>query len=191
MKKLPIILLVLALVVVLSAVYFYKQKGFKSYEDFVSWFKSEKKIDSLPPIVDSPPNTPKVDPPTEPPKVQPDKMPKIEDDPPPSQTPGKWHDYTEAMDLGKKNNKKILVMFGAEWCSWCKRMQKETLSNTEVKQKLDGFVLCYVDCDKQRNLADKHKIAGVPAYLIVSPQGTTAKTGSGYRSVPEFLSWLN
>ena len=44
----------------------------------------------------------------------------------------KWYGYDDGMAAGKKEGKKILISFFADWCTWCKKMDRETFSDSDV-----------------------------------------------------------
>lgn len=44
----------------------------------------------------------------------------------------KWMSVNEALEAQKKNPKKIMIKFYADWCGMCKRMDRETLANKEI-----------------------------------------------------------
>lgn len=44
----------------------------------------------------------------------------------------KWLTFTEAVELNKKEPKKILIDVYTEWCGWCKVMDKSTYTDTTI-----------------------------------------------------------
>lgn len=176
-NKLPLICLLVALAAAVGGVFFFKQKGFKSTADVTDWINGKAKNEKLAQPEEWVPTVP---------DKQPDKMPKVEDD----FQQGKWYDYATALDLSKKTSKNVYVLFSADWCTWCKKLQKDTFGDSQVKQKMNGYILCYVDTDKQRDIANKYNVSGIPHYVVVGPTGNTVKSGSGYKAPQEFLNWL-
>lgn len=47
-----------------------------------------------------------------------------------------WYKYDEGLAKAKKEKKHILVAFYTNWCGWCKRMDKNTYGDEEVKKVL-------------------------------------------------------
>jgi len=43
-----------------------------------------------------------------------------------------WVSFEEAVELNKKNPKKILIDIYTDWCGWCKRMDKDTYEKAEI-----------------------------------------------------------
>jgi thioredoxin-related protein len=44
----------------------------------------------------------------------------------------RWYSFEEAVELSRKNPRKILVDIYTDWCGFCKRMDAETFSNPHV-----------------------------------------------------------
>jgi protein disulfide-isomerase len=101
-----------------------------------------------------------------------------------------FHGYRDAMKQAKEKDKQVFVYFGAGWCEPCKEMRANVLVDKGVKEKLDRYIMSYVDVDKDPRTAKAHKVRTLPAYMIVDKNGKTIKASSGYKSAPEFLEWL-
>lgn len=48
-----------------------------------------------------------------------------------------WINFNQLSDSLKLNQKKVFVNFYAEWCSYCKEMDRTTFQNTEVIEQLN------------------------------------------------------
>jgi len=60
-----------------------------------------------------------------------------------------WVSMEKAIELAKKDNKKILIDFTTEWCRWCKVMDRETYSKSEVIRYVnDNFHAVKFDAEK-------------------------------------------
>lgn len=92
-------------------------------------------------------------------------------------------------DISAKN---ILYVFHAEWCAPCKKMERMTFGDKDVKNALQKYNVIHVDTDKQPELKAKYKVTGIPAYVIVSPTDPEKilKSGEGYKGPLEFRRWL-
>lgn len=101
--------------------------------------------------------------------------------------------YEQALEMGKNQKKDIFLFFEADWCSWCKRMEGETLSDVSVKSALEKYIIYYVDTDKEKNVVEKYKIngKGIPASVITNPYEQASKVGIGYMNAEDFIKWLN
>jgi len=96
--------------------------------------------------------------------------------------------YQEALDLSKQTGKKIFLFFESDSCYWCKKMKKEVLSNSKVKQALSNHIIFYVN---SKTIADKYRISSYPTYFITDHTETMKKRGIGYKPTQQFLWWLN
>ncbi|MBI4946326.1 MAG: DUF255 domain-containing protein [Bacteroidetes bacterium] len=43
-----------------------------------------------------------------------------------------WHTFQEAVELGKKEKKKVFIDVYTSWCGWCKVMDKNTFTNPVI-----------------------------------------------------------
>ena len=60
----------------------------------------------------------------------------------------KWITMNEALEEQKKEPKKILVHFFAQWCGLCKRMENQTYQNQEIiKYVNDNFYAVKFDAE--------------------------------------------
>jgi thiol:disulfide interchange protein len=109
----------------------------------------------------------------------------------PEVTPTEPKSYQEALSMSKKNGKQIFLFFHADWCHWCKKMERETLSKEEVKQALSNYIVYFVDTGKESSVARKYVTGGIPTYVITNHTEIVSKRGSGYKSSRDFINWLN
>jgi len=89
-----------------------------------------------------------------------------------------WYDFNRdaVLDLNHAakiaDGKKILVIAGGEWCSWCHILNKFIHSNTEVSKLLyETFVVLKVNYSEEnmnQEFFEKYpKIKGYPAFIIL------------------------
>jgi thioredoxin-related protein len=75
----------------------------------------------------------------------------------------------------KQKSKRVMVMFGGNWCKWCKALDGTFASHPEVKAVLEkGFVLVHVDSDSSGALNDAwgNPFAnGFPVLVILDADG--------------------
>ena len=93
-------------------------------------------------------------------------------------------DYKAALAQAKAQNRHVFLFFtGSDWCSWCKRLNREILSTDEFKEYA-GKKLILVELDfprgkpqsnevKEQNakLADRFKIEGYPTVIVLNSSG--------------------
>jgi len=98
----------------------------------------------------------------------------------------------QAVARAQKENKHILLIFGANWCPWCRRLHQVFAEAPAVRAQLrDNFMLVHVDAntrhDKQRNAAVQERYGnpiqqhGLPVLVVLDRDGkqlTTRETAS-------------
>ena len=68
----------------------------------------------------------------------------------------------EALAAAKKENKRVLLQFGANWCGWCHKLHKLCESDAEIAAKLKAnYIVVLVDVNKGHN-SDVDKRYGNP-----------------------------
>jgi thioredoxin-related protein len=88
----------------------------------------------------------------------------------------------QAVTRASREDKRILLLFGANWCPWCRRLHSVLTKEPRVEKKLrENFVLVYVDAntrnDKNRNAAVLEKFGqptlqhGLPVFVILDREG--------------------
>lgn len=93
----------------------------------------------------------------------------------------KWYSYEEGVTLGKSQHKKIFINFFADWCGYCKKMDKGTFIDPEIVSYLNkNFIAIKVNSDKETALASKYKVRGLPSNWFVSETGDQIGNYPGY-----------
>lgn len=89
---------------------------------------------------------------------------------------------TDALAVAKKENKRVLLQFGANWCGWCQRLHGLFQSDAAISAKLkQSFVVVLVDVNKEHN-ADTDKKYGnptknsLPVIVILDSEGKALVT---------------
>ncbi len=71
----------------------------------------------------------------------------------------KWISFEEAVELQKKNPKKIIVDVYTDWCGWCKKIDKNTYTDSEViKQIEQHFYFVKLNAEQKEEIKYKDKV---------------------------------
>jgi len=99
--------------------------------------------------------------------------------------------YNDAIQQSGELGMPIFVYFEADWCSWCKKMKSETLSNSGVQEIMKNYILVQVDTDQDQETTRKFGVRALPSYVITNCNETKLKNGEGFKSASDFAPWLN
>ena len=105
-----------------------------------------------------------------------------------------WLDnYEKALAQAKAENKAVLLDFtGSDWCGWCVKMVKETLSQKEFTDyAAKNLVLVEVDFPNKKQLSEetkkqntelktKFEAKGYPTFVLVDKDGKELGRQRGY-----------
>ncbi len=93
-------------------------------------------------------------------------------------------DHAKAAERARASDRPLVVFFtGSDWCTWCKRLEKEVFETAAFKAwAKDKVVLLELDFpsrtpqskalrEQNKQLAAKYQVEGFPTVLILDPAG--------------------
>jgi len=92
-------------------------------------------------------------------------------------------DVHTAFDIAKKENKNVMIFVEADYCSWCKKMKRRTLTEDSVVDRLSKFVVVNVDRDDADLMTVVSHIDGVPTTLFLDKNEKLLESAVGYKTV--------
>jgi thioredoxin-related protein len=102
-----------------------------------------------------------------------------------------WYDYKEARALGKSQEKKVFLYFRSDNCTYCRQMEKETLSAPEVARFLNRhFISARIDTDRNPKVSAQYRVVGLPTSYFISDDGARIGGLPGFQPSDRFLAFL-
>lgn len=98
-------------------------------------------------------------------------------------------DFTAATSLAKQRNTLVMLVFTAEWCTWCERMDRETFTSAEVRELLADIVAVKLDAERDgRKLAARYGVDSYPTIVFTDGDGDEVDRILGYLPPAEFVA---
>lgn len=99
--------------------------------------------------------------------------------------------YQDSVILATDQNKKILMIFTSDTCSWCEKL-KMNLSDPDVIEALNNYIIYYVDMKDKNNdfLVKKYNVKTIPNCIILDKKENILKNSIGYKNKNQLINWL-
>jgi len=117
--------------------------------------------------------------------------------------PAEWKTFSQALDAAKSSRKKILVDVYTDWCTWCKKMDKDTYADGGVQSYLaEHFELAKLDAESkevhafkdgqfsERDIAAAFQVDGYPTTLFLTADAEMITAVPGYLPPKTFQTIL-
>ncbi len=111
-----------------------------------------------------------------------------------------WTNYTDGVRKASAENKKVLIDVYTDWCGWCKRMEKDTYSDEDIKNYLtQNYILVRLNAESdvketvgqevmtQTEIAKAYRVNGYPTTIFLSTDGQPITSVPGYMKPDEFM----
>jgi thioredoxin-related protein len=115
-----------------------------------------------------------------------------------------WGKFDEGMAISAKSDKYAIVDFYTDWCSWCKKMDKEVFAKPDVSSRLTReFVTIRIDAESNTPLTYKGqkttaraftgmmKVQGFPTLIVFNSKGDPVTLLPGYVDAKTFMLFLD
>ncbi len=99
--------------------------------------------------------------------------------------------FEEACAEAKKAEKLVLIDFYTTWCGPCKKLDRETWPDKDVKALLaDKFIAIKLDAEKDTKTAGQYKINVYPTILITKSNGDEVDRLTGFKPPDDLVDDL-
>ena len=100
------------------------------------------------------------------------------------------YSFDEAIEKAQAEDKPIMADFFANWCGYCKKLDRETFANTTVDALSDKFVCVKIDTDKNQDLSKKYGVRGLPTVVFFDKEGKEINRIVGFRGPDDFVKTM-
>jgi len=92
-------------------------------------------------------------------------------------------DLKSAHKQAQAEGKPILVVFGAEWCGFCKKLERQTLNTPEMSRYInENFIPVHLDLDKEKKIGSILEVEALPCTVVLSPDADLLGKINGYQT---------
>lgn len=116
-----------------------------------------------------------------------------------------WLKFEEAVAKNQENPKMILVDVYTDWCGWCKKMDKETFTDSTVINYINGeFYAVKLNAEDTKRtfdfmgkeyseaaMAQAMRVRSYPNFVLIDPTLQNITQIPGYRGPADFLEALD
>ena len=100
------------------------------------------------------------------------------------------NNYEEGMRQALETNRAVMLDFWAAWCRPCVDMDREVYPVPAVAGMSRRFVFVRLDFDRQKDLADRYRVYGIPMMVFTDPAGNILASHVGYASASRLLGTM-
>lgn len=89
----------------------------------------------------------------------------------PEKSPVAWQPNLQAAHkVSVQQNKPMIIVFGADWCTYCKKLESQTLANPQLAKYINmNFVPVHIDVDAEPKVGEILEVKSLPCTVVLSP----------------------
>lgn len=93
-------------------------------------------------------------------------------------------DLHTAHKVAVREQKPLLLVFGADWCGFCKKLEQTTLEDKDLVRYINtSFVPVHLDADKDERICEILEVSSLPCTVILTPDADLLDKFIGYLDV--------
>jgi thioredoxin-related protein len=102
-----------------------------------------------------------------------------------------FHDLYEAHVRAVETGRPLMIVFGAEWCHYCREMDSTTLRNPDLAAYImTNFIPVHLDTDRDKRVTDILKAKPIPCTIVLSPDADLLGRIIGYQDPQPYFMEL-
>ena len=92
---------------------------------------------------------------------------------------------------GRAEGRPLMMRFHAEWCPPCRTLEENILTDADVRQALDAYLVLRVDADASPEAGVYFRINALPTILILDDRGMERARFEGLSATEQLAERLN
>ncbi len=97
-----------------------------------------------------------------------------------------------AQKLALQQDKPMMVVFGASWCTYCHKLDRETFADKRIATFIEReFIPVHLDFDKEPKIAKILEVERLPCTVFLTPQADLLLRSEGFANAKDFQSTLS
>jgi len=101
------------------------------------------------------------------------------------------HEYKKGLQEAKKEHKLVYVLITSENCGWCKKFERITLQNREIKERLKREFITINLLREWDDIPSEFQTSPIPRHYFVDEKGNILYSSLGYRDVEMFEAFMD
>ena len=100
-------------------------------------------------------------------------------------------DLSDAHQEAVLTNRPMLVVFDADWCAYCRKMDQKTLTDASLVAYInDGFIPVRLNLDDNERVAEILEVKRIPCTIALSPRADLLGRVVGYVNTVQYRETL-
>ena len=91
-----------------------------------------------------------------------------------------------SLKKAKRKGTPVMLYFYTNWCSWCEKMERETLSDREVSNLARKLICVKINGDRDKETVKEYNVTGYPTVIFLASSGSMIRNMGGYQEPADF-----
>jgi len=102
-----------------------------------------------------------------------------------------WIDFDKAQKQGETQSQKFFLYFYADWCGYCRKLEKTTFSDKTVANYINNnFIPVRINSERMPKVAARYGVQSFPDMRFLTPKGENIARWPGYIEAEQLLPLL-